>query len=145
MLIRCIWPEATNAGERGQAARRSAEIHLQADAGAAGSGANLHQVAGLVGDPEAATALLRGRRPHPPGQLLLEATGVVDLRDHSPIPRKLTSPGSLRSTKSCQAGLIRAGLQPKLLDVDEADPGRVGAELTAQRLAFSGPTATSAG
>jgi hypothetical protein len=62
----------------------SAEVHLQADVGAAAIGADLDQVAELVGDPQAAAAPLLRLRAHPAGQRFLYPAGVADLGDQRP-------------------------------------------------------------
>jgi hypothetical protein len=63
---------------------RSVEAHMEADGGAGLTRTDPHQVADLVGHPEAATAILDRRRAYPADQRLLDTAGVGDLDDQRP-------------------------------------------------------------
>ena len=57
---------------------------MQADRGATRKGAKLHQVAQLVGQPQAAPPLLAGRRSTPVGERIVEVAAVANLTDQDP-------------------------------------------------------------
>src|SRR2546430_6172862 len=66
---------------RWPAVPRSGDPHVEPDGAPGLEAADLHQVAELVHEPEAAAAGLTGERSLAPGERLVETAGVRDLAD----------------------------------------------------------------